>query len=190
MKKTLNIGMDTGTKKIVSVFIFLISFISASAQELTLTDCDTGKPISDVIVTRSDESRFLAITNHNGIIKWQKLDKPKVFHFKKLGSLDTSVTLSQNQTSLCLIQKLTQLQIVEIEGKYVPLHQQFEMFIEKNKPLLSDKTDSLYYDFNYKMVAPETGEKCEMSGVLMIPLRSPAKQKYRGGMHLHFVLFK
>src|SRR5690554_2966772 len=186
MKRTFDITINTGIRIIVSVFIFLISFSLASAQELTLIDCISGSPISDVIVTQNEENRFLGISNQSGIVKWSNRDNLKLLHFKKLGSLDTIVAISKNQTSLCLIQKLTQLQIVEIEGKSIPLHKQFEKFIEKNKTLLSDEVDTLYYAFNYKMDVPETGGECEMSGVLMIPLTSPLKRIYSGGYSVEF----
>src|SRR5690554_6613027 len=126
MKRTYDNIIESGTRSIVSVFIFFISFSFASAQELALTDCNIGSPISDVIVTDSRENRFLGITNQKGIVKWSKRESPTLLHFKKLGSLDTVLTVLKNQTSICLMQKLTELQIVEIEGKTIPLHEQFE----------------------------------------------------------------
>lgn len=162
--------------------IALVSFICFNAlhlfsqQRLTITDCYSGEPISDVIITRDIKKSPLAYTNHKGVAEWKRSEERTVLNFKKLGSLDTNVMISPRQTTLCLHQKVNELERVEIEGKTIPLHKQFEQFIQKTVSVLPTEDDSLYYSFSYTLEVPDSGWICHFSGEIIVPANSYRKR--------------
>src|SRR5690554_4542592 len=157
--------------------LFFYAYLSV-AQELIIKDCTTNEPIGDVIVYK--DKRFMGISNQAGIVRFKDTTENLIFRFKKLGAIDTTVVFSSYPTGVCLLQKANELPSVTVEGKQIPLHKQFELFINKNKEFLTQGTDSLYYSFTTVRMMPESGLKYEMKGIVMIPLKSPLKGKYSG----------
>lgn len=165
-------------------FLFFNTLHVSGQHRLTITDCSSGEPISDIIITNEHKRTPLGYTNQNGA-EWKRGEVSKTLNFKKLGSVDTSVVISPRQTNLCLYQKVNELEHVEIEGKRIPLHKQFEQFIEKTVSVLPAEDDSLYYSFQYTMEVPDSGWICHFAGEVVIPTNS-YKRAYGGAFGGHY----
>ena len=164
---------------LVSIFLVLSQQLICQTV-LTIVDCKTDKPISDLYILNGSDNSFLGYTRKEETVQLKGNKIPEKLRFKKLGALDTTVVLSPGQTKLCLHRRTNELGSVEINGKFIPLHEQFKQFIEKTVEVLPMEDDSLYYSFQYAIEVPDSGWTSTISGVALIPMNS-YKKRLAGG---------
>jgi|GEM_PF-1743262 len=131
----------------VLMFLCTSNFIFAQIIEITVTDCETKEPISDVQIY-TEAQKFLGTTNKEGQARLQNIDNDKI-NFKKLGYDPLLLTATQLH-DICLYKKSQELSEVVINYKKANFYDTLITLRNKNKTDFLNYEGILTYSFIYK----------------------------------------
>lgn len=164
--------ITTKFKARILCLCFILFGLKVFSKAIQFTNCKSDKPLEDLIVF-SEEGKYIGNTDNGGKID---VNNTESIFVSGLNISDTIIHLNK-LTEFCLVPITHQLLEFNVVEKKTDLMQIYVKLLKNSLVNMHKGDTSVYYDFNHKVILPDSGWSETLTGVIKLDINMLSEKR-------------